>query len=168
MTDDDPMRNVDIGDTQTVTETETYKLYAPDVYFGSDRDAGEIGVSNIEIVPPEREGDFPDIEVTWQAGVTKQLGPRWDATPAEDPIGYQRTWIDEVVPLLITLGVGGVVALVGAKFTNAALAGITINGEPMGPVPVLELVPAVLLVVVLAWAITMGLRRIAANGVDGR
>lgn len=166
--DSDEVRHMDVGETRTVTDTQTYKLYAPDVYFGSDRDAGEIDVENIEVVEPEREGDFPDIEVTWNADVTKQLGRRWDEQHREEQVGYKRTWIDEFVPLVITVSIAGVVGLFAAKLLNTALAGMTINGEPMGPVPVLEVLPAVLVIVVLAWGITIGMRRIAAKGVDGR
>lgn len=53
--------------------------------------------------------------------------------------------------LVVMLGVITFVGIIVALIMNTAYAGMTINGEPIGPVPVWEVLPIALTVFVLGW-----------------
>lgn len=170
MTDNDPIRNVDVGTTRTVTETDTYYLYAPDVYFGSDRDVDNLDVTDIEAVPPERDGDYPTIEVTWQGDVTKQLGRRWDEhdQPVTDAERRRARWERRITrwsPPAVTGVVLGVGMAISKRVMNRLAGELTINGEPMAAPTMGDLWVPVLLVFALAAIIVYGLQGGLPRGV---
>lgn len=163
MPDDDPLDGADVGETRTVRR-ELY-LHGVDMepveFYGMDRSA-DIRIADLEVCE-NSEGEPRDVRITWEADVTKHLPPRWDQateprTVEEMRVARRTRWLKTAArALAVLLPVG--IALGVAYWMMQGLDGsVTINGEPLRPPPVLETLPVVLLVVVIVWLISWGVR----------
>ena len=165
MTDDDPTRHMDLGETKTITTEKTLHgiNFAPNEYFGSGVQSDNIRVSDVKVVEPEREGDLPNIKTTWSAEVTKQLGRRWDehdepVTDTERKQARRRQWLQRWSTFAVTGVILALTTVISTRVMNTALGQMTINGEPMTAPTTGEMLPLVLVVFVLAAMIWYGLQ----------
>lgn len=165
MTDgDDPLDGADVGETRTVTRSKT--LHGIDMepreFWGSDRMADR-RIADVEVVE-NSEGEPIDVELTWEADLTKTLPPRWDycrepRTEEEEANARRKKWLARVAQgIAIALPIGVASALmygIAPAFEN-----VTINGEAMAVNPA-SMVTTALLVVgfasVMMWAVRRGL-----------
>lgn len=161
--DQDPLEGADVGETRTVRRSKTLHgiNMEPMEFFGTDRQA-DIRVADLELVEDD-EGDLHDVEITWEADLTKNLPRRWDRcteprTEGEEKQARRRKWLNRIsrasaviLPLVVSYAIG--IHVVEGAFEN-----ITINGEPMGPVTWMDMAPTLGLVAVLTLILYYGLR----------
>jgi len=157
--DSDPLDGADMGETATVTETNEIWLgqLASEDVRGSDRLADHRLVDATVVTDEHGE---QSLAVTVESDVTKRLPRRWDAcreprTDSERATARRSRWVSRAitgVSFAIPLGIG----LAVTSRVNRQLTGdVTINGEPFTPPTVVEMVPVVALIVVIA-AVILG------------
>jgi hypothetical protein len=156
MTDDDPLRNADLGDSATVRETRTFWLpaLASDDADGDDRFADH-EVVDTRVVTNSRGGR--ELRVTTESEVTKRLPRNWDRSDAPRTDSERRAqrrerWgsrVARLLPIPVTLGIGLVVT---DYVFSAASQGMTVNGAPITYSP-WDLVPVVSIVAIIAFIV---------------
>jgi len=172
MSADDPLQHADVGETRTIRREEIIDCWAPDVYYGSDREhLTQPDVADVELVETA-DGDYNNVRIVWEGEVQKQLARNWDQcdeprTPAEERAARRRRLlagavraVSLVLPLAVVLGVG--------HAATSALAGeVTINGEPMVADPVVTITATALVIiiaVIVMWGVSGGFPRPAGGG----
>lgn len=162
---DDPLDGAVIGETHTIRETQTLHgiNMGPDVFWGSDR-FGDADIVDVEIIETGDE-DYNDIKVTWEGDITKRLPRRWDyhrepVTEAEKRTAARRKWLGRAAHALAVIVPVGLATWIGTHVTNAALSGMTINGEPMGgtATTVVDTASLVLIVMAISALIIYGMK----------
>lgn len=154
----DPLEGADVGETRTVNRETTVPGIdlEPREFWGRDRQR-ELSNVDVDLVQND-EDDIPDVKVTWEAEVTKNLPPKWDQcneprTPEEERQERRWKWISRGVKAAgVLLPLAGA-AWLATYLTNATLAGMTIDGEPVSPVGVEAALPVIALAVLMYLAI---------------
>lgn len=151
----DPLEGADVGETRTVRRSKT--LYGMDMepmeFFGGDRQQ-DVRIADVEVVEDERDGYCDDVRITWEADLTKTLPRNWDRcneprTADEERQERRWKWIGRGLKAAgILLPFAGA-AWIATYLTNATLAGMTIDGEPVQPVGVEAALPVMALAVLL-------------------
>lgn len=161
-TDDDPLDGAPIGQTETVTETQTLRgiNYVPDEFFGHDR-FGEFGIADVEVIE-SAEGDVDDIRVTWEGEMTKQLPRRWDqhnepVTDEEKQQARRRKWLGWLSRAAVFVVPLGLISTIAVKLTQEVSRELVINGEAATPPSMIDAVPVFILVLVMAGIIHIGI-----------
>jgi hypothetical protein len=163
----DPLAGAAIGETRTVRTSKT--LYSidltPDEYFGTDRFPDHIDIADVELVETDDMSCGPDIRITWEGEVTKQLPSRWDyhrepVTEEEKRTARRKTWAKRLGSVGITVGTLAFTGWIAAHVMQQ-FAGVTINGEPMtvgSPTEIfVSMVPLLLVAALIAYGIQGGL-----------
>jgi len=163
MTDSDPLRNADIGETVTVQKTVT--LNSIDLaaeHYRHDRFPSDIDITNIEIL----NGDSadPNIQITLTADITKQLPPHWDhhtepVTDTETTRTRPQKWahhIKDATGLLIGVGIAIAIStlMIAIYKETPAINGTPIPQPTLG-VDILSVVPIILIIML---AVVIGAR----------
>jgi len=133
MSDEDPLRHADVGETKTVRESVQLHTinYEPDVYHGSDR-LGEANIENIEIV--ENEFGDEDIKITFEADLVKTVPDRWDervgaALETDDPSHKQR--LLSVLSSAVVVGFPVLLSWLVGVMVLSEVSGLTLDGETL-------------------------------------
>lgn len=165
----DPLDGADVGETRTVTRSKTLHGvdFEPREFYGTDRQR-DIRIDDISVVGDD-QGEPRDVEITWEAELTKCLPPRWDharepRTEAEEKQARRRKWMRRGISAVAALLPLGLVTVVTFHLLNALSGDLLINGEPMGPVSFVDILPALILVFGIAALIIWGVR----GGFPGR
>lgn len=155
MTDHDPLRHADIGETTTVQKTVTLHSinYTPSEFFGDDRFSSDID-ADVEVL--DGDGDGPDIQITWTGDITKRLPRNWDhhtepVTDTEHREARRQKWQQLIVSVGVILAPILVSAAIATWVTNRLMENLTINGNPMRTTtPVLDAISLGAIVVLAA------------------
>lgn len=136
MTDEDPLRHADVGETKTIRQQKTLHgiNFEPDVFYGSDR-FGDARIVDVEILEDDRDGYADDVRITWEGEITKRLPERWDycrqpRTDAERSAARRKKWIRRITraaPLMF----GVLLAVAIGTAVMGGLADVTVNGDPL-------------------------------------
>ena len=150
----DPLDGADIGDSETVTVTRELWLgdLEADAAKGSDR-SSESEVIATEVVTDEFGEEY--LAVSVRSDITKRLPRNWDysqapRTETERKQARREKWKRRVAGALPLAGVLGLSFAIAMRVMNTVAGKMTINGEPMGPPPMLPAAGIMLLVVVIS------------------
>lgn len=155
-----------IGETVTVRTSKTLHSInlTPDEYFGTDRFPDHIDITDVELVETDDMSCGPDIRITWEGEVTKQLPSRWDyhrepVTEEEIRTARRKKWGKRLMSAGLTVGTLGLTGWIAANVMQE-FAGITINGEPMtvgSPTEIfVSMVPLLLLAALIVYGLQAG------------
>jgi len=162
---DDPLENAPIGETTTQQFEQTLDCFGPlyREFGGSDRDF-DADVADIEVV--DTGYGTPEIQVTWEADVTKTLPRHWfslSRTPSESSSDLHSK-LSRYDTAIVSAGTIAFTSVVVAVITNNVLesmAGTTINGEPITVPPDVSIWLAVfsagIFLWIIRWAVSGGL-----------
>jgi uncharacterized membrane protein YidH (DUF202 family) len=147
MTDSDTLKNAELGETAAYeNELEWYGFNTvPDDLNRRDL-TQKLTDAEAEIVTNEHGNQ--DVVVTVEGEVMKTLPRRWESFPREQPSSVENTKKNTLATVLSGLVATGISVLVISRF-NQAMSNVTVNGEPLGPVPIWEFLSVILFVFAL-------------------
>jgi len=155
MTDSDTLKNAELGETeQYENELEWYGFNTvPDELSRRDL-TNKLTDAEAEIVTNEHGNQ--DVVVKVEGEVMKTVPRRWESFPRETPTSREDKQKSTIATVLSGLVATGISVAVVSQF-NKAMSNVTVNGEPLNPVPAWKLLGVVLFVIALvAGGYTLG------------
>jgi len=147
MTDSDTLKNAELGETEEYeNELEWYGFNTvPDEL--NRRDLTQ-KLTNAEAEIVTNEYGNQDVVVRVEGEVMKTLPRRWESFPRETPPSTENRQKNVLATVLGGLVATGISVLVVSQF-NKAMSNVTVNGEPLRPVPIWEFLSVILFVFAL-------------------